>query len=168
MNGAVFIYEYAAYNRWANQQVVAWLKTKPADLMERETPSSFPSLKQTLTHIWDTQKWWCDVMQQAPTEAHYGRIFPGTMEELFDGLEQHSAEFAVLAASLSESALEETCTFSIPYVGEFTRPRFEMIVHCVSHSTYHRGQLVTMGRSLGFTDAPMTDYMFYLLMAKQS
>jgi uncharacterized damage-inducible protein DinB len=44
-----------------------------------------------------------------------------------------------------------------------------MILHCVNHATYtyHRGQLVTMGRSLEFTDALMTDYMFYLLMAKQ-
>jgi uncharacterized damage-inducible protein DinB len=39
-------------------------------------------------------------------------------------------------------------------------------MHCMNHSTYHRGQIVTMGRNLGFTDAPMTDYNFYNVMAK--
>jgi uncharacterized damage-inducible protein DinB len=114
MDVVALVNEFAAYNRWANQQAVAWLKTKPAELLERETPSNFPSLKQTLAHIWDTQKWWCDVMQKAPTKAAYGRVFPGTMEELFDGLEKHSEEFAALADSLTESALHEAHSFSIP------------------------------------------------------
>jgi len=36
----------------------------------------------------------------------------------------------------------------------------------MSHSTYHRGQIITIGRNLGMTDAPMTDFNFYLLTAK--
>jgi len=31
--------------------------------------------------------------------------------------------------------------------------------HVMNHSTYHRGQLVTMGRELGFTDPPKTDFI---------
>jgi len=32
----------------------------------------------------------------------------------------------------------------------------------MNHGTFHRGQLVTMGRSLGLTDPPKTDFIHYL------
>ncbi len=88
------------------------------------------------------------------------------MEEVFAGLVAQSETLAAYAQSLNVESLQEQCPFSIPYVGDFVRPRFEMIQHTVNHSTYHRGQIVTIGRNVGLTDAPMTDYMFYLLMAK--
>ncbi|WP_366512826.1 DinB family protein [Kordia sp.] len=31
----------------------------------------------------------------------------------------------------------------------------------MNHSTYHRGQIVTMGHQLGFTKAPFTDLFFF-------
>lgn len=58
------INDYARYNAWANQQLINWLRTKPTEKVEEEVPSSFPTLKQTLTHIWKTQLFWLDVIQQ--------------------------------------------------------------------------------------------------------
>jgi uncharacterized damage-inducible protein DinB len=166
MNLTSLIADYAAFNLWANKQLVDWLKTKPLEAMEHEVPSSFSSVKQTLVHIWDTQTWWLGTLQQLQPESNYGRVFEGAMEEVFDGIVKQSEDFAAYAQSLTEELLQEQCPFSIPYVGDFTRMRFEMIQHCMNHSTYHRGQIVTIGRNVGFTDAPMTDFMFYLLMAK--
>ncbi len=41
-------------------------------------------------------------------------------------------------------------------------PRYEYIVHVVNHSSFHRGQLVTMARQLGIDkDIPNTDYNIY-------
>jgi uncharacterized damage-inducible protein DinB len=54
--------------------------------------------------------------------------------------------------------------FTSPWA-EATRGRFDFIQHAMNHSTYHRGQLVTIGRNLGYIDAPMTDYNFYLTFA---
>lgn len=167
MNLATLIADYAAYNLWANKQLVDWLKTKPAEALEREIPSSFSSVKQTLVHIWDTETWWLGTLRQTNPESNYGRVFEGEPEEVFEGLLAQSEDFAVYAQSLTETALQERCPFSIPYVGDFVRSRFELIQHCMNHSTYHRGQVVTIGRNVGLTDAPMTDFMFYLLMAKQ-
>lgn len=167
MNLAALLEDYAAYNVWANKQLVEWLKTKPSDVMDRDVPSSFPSLKHTLVHIWDTEKWWLGTLQQLNPESNYGRVFSGALQEVFDGVVNQSEEFAAYVRSLTEASLLEECPFSIPYVGDFVRSRFEMIQHAMNHSTYHRGQLVTIGRNVGLEDAPMTDYMFYLLMAKQ-
>jgi uncharacterized damage-inducible protein DinB len=47
--------DYVEYNLWANQTIVNWLKAKPLDLMTQETPSSFPTIRETLLHIWNAK-----------------------------------------------------------------------------------------------------------------
>ena len=37
-----------------------------------------------------------------------------------------------------------------------------IILHVMNHGTYHRGQLVTMGRELGISDPPKTDFMAFV------
>lgn len=41
------------------------------------------------------------------------------------------------------------------------KPRYEFLHHCLNHSTYHRGQVVTIGRNVSLCDAPMTDFNYY-------
>lgn len=163
---ATLLRNYASYNLWANTQLVHWLKTKPVESMAQEVPSSFPSLRLTLLHIWQTQAWWLGNLQQVQSDFVYGQPFHGSMEAVFDGIVEQSEAFVAFVESLSDSTLQENYGFSIPTVGEFAISGFEIIQHCMNHSTYHRGQLITIARNLGFTDAPMTDYMFYLLMAQ--
>jgi uncharacterized damage-inducible protein DinB len=156
----------AIYNLWANQTLVDWLKNKPTELMDKVVPSSFPSLKETLVHIWDTQRFWLSVLQEVPAPPSFRMVgFDGTLEDVFQGLVDQSLEMALYIETLEESALAEDVEFNTPWVSG-TQARFEFIYHCLNHSTYHRGQLITIGRNLGFTDAPMTDFNFYLLRVK--
>ncbi|UFH56867.1 DinB family protein [Spirosoma sp. KNUC1025] len=163
---ASLLSDYAVYNAWANTQLVNWLQEKPIDLMEQPVPSSFPSLKETLVHIWDTQRFWLAVLQQTPPPPSFRMTgFSGSVQEVFDELVAQSEAFARYVESLSEAQLQENVHFDTPWVSG-TRTRVEFIQHCLNHSTYHRGQLVTIGRNVGLTDAPMTDYSFYFLIVK--
>lgn len=156
--------DYASYNEWANKTLVNWLKTKPAGVMDKFVPSSFPSLKETLVHIWDTQRFWLSVMQQVPPPPSFRQNgFHGSLEEVFSEIVKHSEDFTSYVNSLSEAQLAETVHLKTPWF-EANRSRFEYIHHTMNHSTYHRGQVVTIGRHVGLTDAPMTDFNYYLLM----
>jgi uncharacterized damage-inducible protein DinB len=42
-----------------------------------------------------------------------------------------------------------------------------MIHHCMNHSTYHRGQIVTIARNLELTDPPSTDFMRYVRLKSE-
>ena len=161
------IKDYVYYNLWANERLIDWLKTKPVALMDSMVPSSYSSIKCTLVHIWDCQKWWLGVLQLLQPEMKYGQVYKGSIEEVFDGLVIQSEEIVSYVNALDEEELEESCPFAIPTVGDFNQRRLEILQHCMNHSTYHRGQIVTIGRNVGLTDAPMTDYMFYLLMVKR-
>ncbi|CAN5465758.1 DinB family protein [soil metagenome] len=158
--------DYAAYNAWANKTLVEWLQKKPMELMDEVVPSSFPSLKETLVHIWDTQRFWLAVLQQVPPPPSFRMTgFSGTVDEVFTEIMAQSNTFATYVKSLSEDDFQDYITLVTPWV-KGTRTRIEFIQHCLNHSTYHRGQVVTIGRNVGLTDAPMTDYSFYFLRAK--
>ena len=161
-----FIQDLAVYNAWANQRLVNWLKTKPVALMDREVASSFPSIRETLIHIWDTQRFWQAVLQQVPYPVSFRMEgFNGTLEEVYEGIVDQSYELVDYLEGLEENHLLEIVHFTTPWV-EGARSRLEFLQHCLNHSTYHRGQVTTIGRNVGLTDAPMTDYSYYFLRAK--
>ncbi|MVM31355.1 damage-inducible protein DinB [Spirosoma sp. HMF4905] len=158
------LHDSAAYNAWANKRLVDWLQTKPTDLMDQQVPSSFPTLKATLVHIWDTQRFWLAIVQQAPVPVSFRQVgFYGTLDEVFTEIVAQSEQFSAYVQSLTEAELEEEVYFTTPWV-DGVQTRISFIHHCMNHSTYHRGQVVTIGRIVGLTDAPMTDYSFYRLI----
>ncbi|GAB3703363.1 DinB family protein [Spirosoma flavus] len=164
LTAATQIQDFAVYNAWANKRLVDWLQTKSTELMNEIVPSSFPGLKETLVHIWDTERFWLATVQQVePPRSFRQHGFDGTVADAFNGIVSQSEMFAEYVQSLSDEDLQEDVTLNTPWVTG-TEPRTVFLLHCLNHSTYHRGQIVTIGRVLGLTDAPMTDYSFYRLI----
>ena len=158
---------YVLANQWAVETIVTWLRTKPTESIEREIASSFPGVRETLIHIWDTERFWLSVIKQQPApESFRMNGFNGTLEDVFQGAQKTSKELSEYVVNLSEEELCEDVSLYTPWV-EGTKKRYEFIQHCINHSSYHRGQLVTIGHHVGFHDAPMTDFSFYLLVVKQ-
>jgi uncharacterized damage-inducible protein DinB len=154
--------DYANYNAWAVRVMAEWLGSKDADLLEQTVASSFSSIRLTLIHILESQEFWF-------AAASGGSAVQGThdiedTQTILTALVNHAQEFATYVTSLSDEELQQNIHLKTEWF-ESNRSRFEYLHHAVNHGTYHRGQIVTIGRNLGFTDAPMTDYNFFLLMA---
>lgn len=158
--------DYVNANKWAIETIVEWLTTKPADLIEKEIASSFPGIRGTLVHIWDTERFWLSVITKQPAPPSFRFAgFDGTLAEVFEGIQATSRQLADYVNSLGEEELCENILLEMPwFTGNQTR--YEYIQHCINHSSYHRGQLVTLGHHVGFHDAPMTDFSFYLIRIK--
>jgi uncharacterized damage-inducible protein DinB len=154
--------DYGSFNLWANTEIITWLKTKPTELMTTEVPSSFPTIWATLLHTWGAEEIWLDRLRQLPPAPFLTHRFNGTLEELFDGMLAKSKDFSMYLEDLPDADFQEICTFKLLNGTEDSRPRGKMIHHCMNHSTYHRGQIVTMARNLGLTDPPSTDYIKYV------
>ena len=160
------IRNYVACNLWANERIVEWLKPQVPELLEENVPSSFPSIKATLVHMLDTERFWLSVVQQAPP-VFFRDEFTGRNEELFCGIVEQSKEFETYVNSLTEDLILENRYLDTPWVkGE--RPQFDFILHVINHSTYHRGQVTTIAHNVGIKGAPMTDYNAYLMMPKEN
>lgn len=71
-----------------------------------------------------------------------------------------------LVLSFGEEQLDETVNYHTLKGDAFESFRWQMIQHCVNHSSYHRGQLITMMRQVGATSIPNTDMIaFYRTMS---
>ena len=154
--------DYCRYNHWANARLTDWLYAKPAELFENTVPSSFPSLRLTLLHIWDAELIWLDRLRGefAPTFA--SEHFTGSLDGLRQGLLANSAAFSAFVEGRPDAFFQEKIHYKNTKGDPFTTPNTEVILHCIQHSTYHRGQLVTIARNLGLTDPPSTDYISYV------
>ncbi len=152
---------YAAFNLWANTTIADWLKMKPIAFLEQEVPSSFPCIAKTIVHISETEKFWLSILRHTPLKPppKWEKIQCGNLEAL-TVLENQSAELSTYVRSLSETDLIEECMLDMPWM-QGILPRYEYIQHCINHSTYHRGQIITIARNTGLTDPPTTDYNYY-------
>ena len=149
---------YVNYNLWANTTLVDWLRTKDADRLEQHVPSSFPTIRATLVHIWQTERYWLSILQRKEPQTY--SAFEGSTEEALNGLLEISAELAEFVNGLSEAYIEETTLIVNPWF-QSDFQNLEYIMHAGNHSTYHRGQVITIARNVGLIDPPMTDYNFY-------
>lgn len=153
---------YAGYNLWANTTLINWLKEQPSELMEMQVLSSFPSIKQTILHIWQTQVFWLSVIKGVPMEISE---FEGDVNAAFDILIEQSTVFNNDINHLAQEQLEANTLVVSPWF-ECNFANFEYIMQVMNHSTYHRGQIITMSHQLGLKDAPMTDYNYYNIHGK--
>jgi uncharacterized damage-inducible protein DinB len=154
---------YSAYNLNANQQFVKWLSNQPEEQLQKDVPSSFNGALQTLNHIWAIEEMWCaDLFKNEDAVNRYG-VQNLQAKEVFDGLLNRSAIIAEKVSQLTDEELSKKVHIKTPWF-EATLPLAEYLQHLFNHGTYHRGQIITIGHSLGFLEMPSTDFLFYSLM----
>jgi uncharacterized damage-inducible protein DinB len=156
---------YAAYNLWVNQQFVNWLSTKSDELLNTEVASSYTSIMKTLNHIWETEEYWYSVIAETVPFDKKESI-DLNKNVVFEGLQNTSEKLSTLIASLSEEQLDKTIKIENPWF-QCELPLSEYLLQVINHGTYHRGQIVTIGRNIGITDASNTDYNFYNVVKAQ-
>lgn len=156
---------YAEYNLWVNQQFVTWLTAKSDDLLHKNVPSSFSSIIKTLNHIWATEEYWYSIIA-GTTEFDRREKEQLVTEEVLNGLLNRSLLLVELVKSLTEEELLQNIKIENPWF-QCDLPKYEYLMQVINHGTYHRGQIVTMGRNIGITDASNTDYNFYNVIKGQ-
>lgn len=151
---------YTSYNLWANKRIAEMLSENKA-AADKEIKSSFPSLKKTLCHIWGAEELWQMRLRGESLLYVPGFDFSGSIEEAIEKTLVVSATFKELVAEKDETYLQTLCTYKDTRGNTHTQPHWQMIIHCMNHSTYHRGQIITMLREAGATKIMATDMIVY-------
>jgi uncharacterized damage-inducible protein DinB len=150
-----------AYNYWANQRIVETVLALPEGECLRELPSSFPSLQKTLLHIWDAETgWWQRLKLQERIELP-GKTFSGTIQDVAAGLLHQSKLWEDWSGQASPVALDHVIQFYTSKREPVKIQTGQLLLHVFNHSTYHRGQIITMLHQLGHTKVPATDYFLW-------
>jgi uncharacterized damage-inducible protein DinB len=161
MSLSKLISNYADYNLWANERAVEFLRTQDEDVFYAETPSSFNTLDGTLQHMLRTQKFWLAFVSEQDLTGFSWAIRKGEASKILSELVANSINMRDVFTQFSEDQLNEILHLRMPWASNDCS-RYEYCTHVINHSTFHRGQIVTMARCLGINEGiPATDYNIY-------
>jgi uncharacterized damage-inducible protein DinB len=146
------------YNLWANELLTSWLMTLDRNILYEKTGSSFGTIDRTLQHILSAQVYWHAIIVKGKINEFNESVKENAADEIMADLVISSQQLVDDLSILTEQQLIESIQ-----VSDSTQSRYEYILHVVNHSSYHRGQVVTLCRTLGITaEIPVTDYDAYL------
>lgn len=151
---------YTAYNLWANNEMIKCIEQLSYEKLHETLVSSFNSVFKTVLHIWDAEYIWLQRMQGNSVKDWPSKMMDkdGFSTNLFLA---NSANFNDLVQNSSDTFFESICAYSNLKGEKFSTSYGTIIMHCMNHSTYHRGQLVTLFRQLGLNEIPSTDFITF-------
>jgi len=147
--------DYAIYNIWANNRLIADLLRLDDQLLNQEFIGSFPTISATISHIWFAETGWLSRLNGNGWEVSNVINFSGNTRQLFKSWQETSENFKKF---VEHADLEKKIKFE--HKGEsFSIPSREIIQTVFNHGSYHRGQVVLMMRQSGISDISQTDYI---------
>lgn len=155
-----FMANNARYHLWATKKFVEWLSPKSEELLHKEVPSSFNSIIKTLNHIWATDEYWYAVIAETSIFEDRMAVTDLKTKEVFAGITHRAHAICDLIGTYSEAEVSKKIKIETPWFS-CELPKYEYLQQLVNHATYHRGQIVTIGRNIGITDGSNTDFNYY-------
>jgi uncharacterized damage-inducible protein DinB len=135
------------YDGWANQEVLGGLRTAVTPL---------PRAVQLMAHIFSSQRLWMARLEQKP------QTLPVWPEFTLEECDRQAAELPVLwkdyLTSRSEADLAEPVGYRNSKGEPWNSRKDDILMHLITHSAYHRGQLAMTVRAAGSTPA-YTDFI---------
>jgi uncharacterized damage-inducible protein DinB len=136
-----------SYDAWANQEVLAGL---------RKSATPLPRALELMAHILSSERLWMERLKQKP------QTFPVWPRFTIDECDRQAAELQDLWKSYLANSSEEDLSQSVTYQntkGETWHSRKDdILMHLITHSAYHRGQVAAAVRASGSTPA-YTDFI---------
>ena len=159
MNKKYFI-EFADFNIWATDIFCSMLEQISDEQWQQKIASSFNTIQETTLHIISAEKAWLQRFKKETVEW-LQFSYKGSRTEHIQLWRQASADLKNYISEFDENELTTILHYKRLNGEEKSTPFYIMFTHVFNHSTYHRGQLVTMLRQVGFTDIKSTDLIVF-------
>lgn len=149
------------YNVWANKGIAGFLADKDSSLLDKEIISSFNSIRKTIFHLADAQYIWLVRLQGTSLSDWPSKHMKP--EEAITALVNTSTAYAEYCSGKDDAFWNEVIAFKTMDGTAYNESVGNITMHVMNHSTFHRGQLITMIRLAGIEGKmPKTDLIAYL------
>jgi uncharacterized damage-inducible protein DinB len=137
------------YTLWANRRIRSVAAALDLADWRRDLGSSHGGVHGTLGHMLAAEWIWLERWQGRSPDHLPGFAElegPAALEERWSALE---AERSAWLAPLQDADLLAVCRYRNVKGDSFGEPLWQLVQHVANHSTFHRGQVVTLLRQLG-------------------
>lgn len=152
--------ELLKYTLWADRRVLAALGEVRDEDLVRPAGASFSSLLRTLAHILGAERVWLSrfvgqAIDPFPAEDDYP-----DRASLVAGFEELWPQLEFFLAALTDAQLRSSFEWTNSRGETHRRQVWQAVLHVCNHSSYHRGQAVSLLRQLGY-EPPSTDLIYF-------
>lgn len=157
-----YFVQLSAYNTWANRIIAEFVTQAGEDRCTMVCQSSFPTIRQTLIHVRDAQDVWLKRLNGESVNAWPASDNVPASVEIASQLVSGSLWLENYINDLPETDFDREILYRNLKGEEFTGQIAGILGHVFNHGTFHRGQIVTMLRTTGFTSLRSTDLITFL------
>lgn len=149
------------YTNWANARMLDVIAGLDDEQFTRHVVSSYSSIRDTLAHIASAEWLWL-LRWKGDSRLALPEWMEASFARLREEMESIAADRRAFLGDLTDERADAMLHYRSIRGDAFALPLREVLIHCANHSTYHRGQLVTMLRQVGVTELPSTDYALFV------
>lgn len=149
------------YMLWADRQMLKSVRSVSPEDLTRNAGVSFRSLLGTMAHILGGEKLWLSRILGHPDSSVLG---PDDFPHLFSWItawEENASGIEAFLAGLTDEQLTVPLAWTSLEGESHLRPIWQVVLELVNHSSYHRGQVVSLLRQMGY-HAETTDLIRFL------
>jgi uncharacterized damage-inducible protein DinB len=148
------------YDRWANFKTIEVVAALTVDQFKKNLGASFENIHGTLVHILSADRVWLDRwIGKAPSPLKAENV--PTAEVLKKQWDTYYLEVDNFLHGLTDDRLSEPLRYTDFKGNTHAQPLGLQMQHKVNHTSYHRGQIVTMLRQLNVKPVG-TDFINFL------
>jgi len=147
-----------AYNRWANERIIAVSDALSDDAFAREDPDGL-SLRHVLEHALGTQIWWLSNWTGASAS---GVDIPGSREGLRRAYQDAHDRMDALVVAADDAGWERDIEFTFPGAPPMHLPAWQTMSQVLMHGIQHRAEAAVLLTRAGQSPGNM-DYILWLL-----
>ena len=150
------------YNFWARDRVVDAVATLTPEQYSRAMGNSFPSIRETLVHVYSAEWVWLSRWQGvSPTAGLSADQWPD-LPSLVAAWRELETKVRAVVDAVTDADVDKVIDYRLLSGQPGKSPFGGMVQHVVNHGTYHRGQITTMFRQMGLAAPKSTDFITFI------
>jgi uncharacterized damage-inducible protein DinB len=154
------------YDEWATKQTIESVSSLAEEQYKRDLKSSHGGIHGTLVHIYSADCLWLERWKGNSNFTHITQDQIPSLIALNDRWQEYRESLHGYLMNLTDTKLSALFSYTDTRGNSHAELLYQQMQHRVNHSSYHRGQIVTMLRQIG-GKPQATDLLIYY-RARQS
>ncbi len=143
------IFALFEYDAWAIDRILETVSSVPERKYLADLTSSHGGIHGTLVHIYGSNMIWLQRWNGSSPSASVTANEIPNLESLKSQWKKYQADLDSYLGNLDERKLNDSFSYGDLKGNRQSEPLFQQMQHLVNHSSYHRGQIITLLRQIG-------------------